>query len=641
VCGIFGIVAHHARVPAEVLERATLSLAHRGPDDSGTVILRDSAREADEIGLGNRRLAILDLSPQGHQPMNDTATGNWIVYNGEVYNFREVRTKLEQAGLYFRSNSDTEVILKAYAHWGERCLHEFRGMFAFALWDAQRHRMFVARDPMGIKPMYFYQSDRYFMFSSEVRTLLGTGLVPRVIDCAGLLNYLTFGSLYDPNTLVEGVSALPPGCYLIWEEGQVKQKQYWDLVGPILGEDCAPACAGAEKRGELETQVAEMLDESVRMQLVSDVPVGVFLSGGIDSSSLVDILSRNGKRPSTFSIVFREVDYSEAEYSRAVAQHFRTDHHEITVAQSDFLAAIHPAIHAMDLPTVDGINTYFVSERTRAAGVKVVLSGLGGDEMFAGYSSFRTVPRMERFASAWDRMPKAVRNPLASMFASLAPANDQNRKLTALGCNGGGIVHPYFLSRMLFTLEQQNQLTPEMETNSAAFLRAQKPLTESLSPTLGLDPVNRVSYLEARCYMLNTLLRDSDFMSMAHGLEVRLPLIDHRLARRILALPGSWKLDSGTPKPLLVGALDGRLPEQIIHRRKRGFTLPFEHWLRDALRPMAEESLRKIGDGVLGSLISERAVRSVWQDFLEGRTSWSRPWSLYVLQCWCQRHLSN
>jgi len=641
VCGIFGIVAHHARVPAEVLERATRSLAHRGPDDSGTVILRDSAREADEIGLGNRRLAILDLSPQGHQPMNDPATGNWVVYNGEVYNFREVRTKLEQSGLYFRSNSDTEVILKAYGHWGERCLHEFRGMFAFALWDAQRHRVFVARDPMGIKPMYFYQSDRYFMFSSEVRTLLGTGLVPRVIDCSGLLNYLTFGSLYDPNTLVEGVSALPPGCYLIWEEGQVKQEQYWDLVGPILGEDCDPACAGAEKRGELETQVAEVLDESVRMQLVSDVPVGVFLSGGIDSSSLVDILSRNGTRPSTFSIVFREADYSEAEYSRAVAQHFRTDHHEIMVAQSDFFAAIHPAIHAMDLPTIDGINTYFVSEQTRAAGVKVVLSGLGGDEMFAGYSSFRTVPRMERFARAWDCMPKAVRSPLASMFRTLAPANDQNRKLIALSRNGGGIVHPYFLSRMLFTLEQQNQLLPAMETNSAAFLRAQKPLTESLSRALGLDPVNRVSYLEARCYMLNTLLRDSDFMSMAHGLEVRVPLIDHRLARRILALPGSWKLDSRTPKPLLVGALDGRLPEQIVHRRKRGFTLPFEHWLRDALRPMVEDNLRKIGDGVLRTLISERVVRSVWQDFLEGRTSWSRPWSLYVLQCWCQRHLSN
>jgi asparagine synthase (glutamine-hydrolysing) len=639
MCGIFGIIGRNARVPADVLERATQSLAHRGPDDSGTVILHDSARENVEIGLGNRRLAILDLSPQGHQPMNDPATGNWIVYNGEAYNFREVRAKLEQAGLYFRSNSDTEVILKAYAHWGENCLREFRGMFAFALWDARRHRLFVARDPMGIKPLYFYHSDRHFIFSSEVRTLLGTGLVPRVIDGAGLLNYLTFGSVYDPNTLVEGVNALPPGCYLTWEDGQVKQERYWDLVGPEPDDDSDPAGAGAEKRSELEDQIAEMLDDSVRMQMVSDVPVGVFLSGGIDSSSLVGILSRNGVRPSTFSIVFSEDDYSEAEYSRAVAQHFRTDHHEITVTQSDFLAAIDPAIHAMDLPTIDGINTYFVSERTRAAGVKVVLSGLGGDEMFAGYSSFRTVPRMERFASAWDRMPGAVRNPLVNNFAALAPSSDQNRKLTALGSNRGGIVHPYFLSRMLFTPEQQNQLLPGMKTNSSQ--RAEKPLAESLSRALSLDPVNRVSYLESRCYMLNTLLRDSDFMSMAHGLEVRVPLIDHRLARRVLALPGSWKLNSRTPKPLLVKALGSQLPQKIVHRAKRGFTLPFEHWLRDALRPVVEESLNKIGDGVLGSLISERATRGVWKDFLEGRTSWSRPWSLYVLQRWCQPHLSN
>jgi asparagine synthase (glutamine-hydrolysing) len=641
MCGIFGIIARNARVPAEVLERATQSLAHRGPDDSGTVILRDASRGDVEIGLGNRRLAILDLSPQGHQPMNDPATGNWIVYNGEVYNFREVRTKLEQAGLYFRSNSDTEVILQAYAHWGEQCLHEFRGMFAFAIWDAQQHRLFVARDPMGIKPLYFYRSDQYFLFSSEVRTLLGTGLVPRAIDCAGLLNYLTFGSLYDPNTLVEGVHSLPPGCFLTWKEGQVKQQQYWDLVGPNLGENCDDAGAGSAKCGELETQIAEMLDESVRMQLVSDVPVGVFLSGGIDSSCLVAILSRNGVRPSTFSIVFREEEYSEAEFSRTVAQQFHTDHHEITVTQSDFFAAIDPAIHAMDLPTIDGINTYFVSERTRAAGVKVVLSGLGGDEMFAGYSSFRTVPRMERFASAWDRMPGALRYALANMFAALAPSNDQNRKLAALARNCGGVVDPYFLSRMLFTPEQQNELLIGMKKGSTASLRAQEPLTESLGRAQSLDPVNRVSYLEARCYMLNTLLRDSDLMSMAHGLEVRVPLIDHRLARRVLALPGSRKLDSGTPKPLLVRALGGQLPEKIVRRQKQGFTLPFKHWLRDALRSTVEESLHQIGGGVLGTLISERAVRGVWEDFLKGRTSWSRPWSLYVLQSWCRQHLSS
>jgi asparagine synthase (glutamine-hydrolysing) len=641
MCGIFGIIGFNARVPAEVLERATRSLAHRGPDDSGTVILRDSGRESVEIGLGNRRLAILDLSPLGHQPMNDPATGNWIVYNGELYNFREIRAKLERKGVYFGSNSDTEVILKAYARWGEECLQQFRGMFAFAIWDAQRHRLFVARDPMGIKPLYYYRSDRYFMFSSEVRTLLGTGLVPRSIDPAGLLNYLSFGSLYDPNTLVEEVNALSPGCSLTWRDGQVKPVQYWDLFDPDVVERSHRADhAGAVRRGELENQVAEMLDESVRMQLVSDVPVGVFLSGGIDSSSLVGILSRNGVRPSTFSIVFSEADYSEAEYSRAVAQQFRTNHHEIMVSQADFFAAIAPAIHAMDLPTIDGVNTYFVSERTRAAGVKVALSGLGGDEMFAGYSSFRTVPRMERFANACSRIPGAVRNPLANVFAALAPANDQTRKLTELLRNGN-LVHPYFLSRMLFTPEQQSKLLPGLKADSVARRRAEKPLTESLSRAQSLDPVNRVSYLEARCYMLNTLLRDSDFMSMAHGLELRVPLIDHQLVRRILALPGSWKLDSGMPKPLLVRALKGQLPEKIVHRPKRGFTLPFEHWLRDALRPVVEEALGNIDDGPLGSLISESAAREVWADFLERRTSWSRPWSLYVLQCWCQQHLSG
>jgi asparagine synthase (glutamine-hydrolysing) len=638
MCGIFGIIGRNARVPAEVLVSATRSLTHRGPDDGGTIILRDSAREAIEIGLGNRRLAILDLSPLGHQPMHDLATGNWIVYNGEVYNFREVRAKLEQIGQRFTSHSDTEVILQAYAQWGEKCLDEFRGMFAFAIWDADRHRLFLARDLMGIKPLYHYQSDRYFIFSSELRTLLGTGLVPRILDPAGLINYFTFGSLYDPNTLVEGVSALPAGHSITWENGKLTQTEYGDLIDPVHHDvDCE-----AEKRAEVETEIAEALDESVRMQLVSDVPVGVFLSGGIDSSSLVGILSRNGVRPSTFSIVFRESDYSEAEYSRAIAQQFRTDHHEITVSQSDLFAAITPAIHAMDLPTIDGINTYFVSEKTRAAGVKVALSGLGGDEMFAGYSSFRTVPRMERYATAWQCMPEALRIPLVNIFDALAPASDQNRKLTALARDGGSLAYPYFVSRMLFTPQQQDELLSAIKTNSAAFLRAKQPLTDAVSRAQSLDPVNRVSYLEARCYMLNTLLRDSDSMSMAHGLEVRVPLIDHRLARRILALPGYWKLDAITPKPLLVKALGGLLPENIVHRPKRGFTLPFDHWLRgDTLRPVVEKSLRNIGGGALGALIDQQAALCVWEDFLQARTSWSRPWSLYILQCWCQQHLSS
>jgi asparagine synthase (glutamine-hydrolysing) len=382
-----------------------------------------------------------------------------------------------------------------------------------------------------------------------------------------------------------------------------------------------------------------MLDESVRMQLVSDVPVGVFLSGGIDSSSLVAILHRNGIRANTFSVVFHEANLSEAEYSRAIAKQFHTEHHEINVSQSDLLAAIDPAIAAMDLPTIDGVNTYFVSERTRAAGVKVALSGLGGDEIFAGYASFRAVPRMERFANAISILPARLNTLIGDTFAALSPTNDQNHKVAELLRDGGA--HPYFLSRMLFTSDRRHELLGAKNSSHIGFSPDNHSFSEAANRARQLDPINRVSYLEARCYMLNTLLRDSDFMSMAHGLEVRVPLIDHQLARRVLALPGSWKLDGGVPKPLLVKALGVQLPDKIVHRPKRGFTLPFDYWLRDALRPVLEKSLGKLEDGPLSGFIDRRAASHVWQDFLDRKTSWSRPWSLYVLQNWCQRNLAN
>ena len=635
MCGIFGIIGQNCGVAPEVLERATQSLAHRGPDDSGTVLLRESIPCPVEVGLGNRRLAILDLSPDGHQPMHDAETGNWIVYNGEIYNFRDVRAELVQAGAKFVSRSDTEVLLRAYARWGEECLAKFRGMFAFALWDARRHCLFLARDPMGIKPLYYAQPGSYFLFASEVRTLLGTGLVPRRLDPAGLVNYLAFGSAYDPLTLVEGVHALPPGSTLTWEGGTLRQSRYWDLVADNRPGDF-PISPSSENERQVSAQLQPVLEAAVRLQLVSDVPVGVFLSGGIDSSALVSILSRGGVTPSTFSIVFRESEFSEAEHSRAVAAKFHTDHHEISVSQSDVLAAIPDALGAMDLPTMDGINTFFVSREARRAGVKVALSGLGGDEIFAGYSSFRTVPRMERFARFWNHVPGSVRGPLASAFVALSPENDQNRKLASLARGNGRMLHPYFLSRMLFTPAQQNLLFP---------LGAQVAATASASLNLNLehsrllDPINRVSYLESRCYMLNTLLRDADFMSMSQGLEVRVPLIDHQLAKAVLALPGRWKLN-GTPKKLLVGALAGSLPDEIIHRPKRGFTLPFERWMRQELCSEVEPvlSAKRIGDGPLGGLLEGRQVQQTWNDFLRGRVSWSRPWSLYVLQRWCELH---
>jgi asparagine synthase (glutamine-hydrolysing) len=628
MCGIFGIAAHNARIPDGVLERGTQSLAHRGPDDSGTIVLREATPDPVEVGLGNRRLAILDLSPLAHQPMHDPVSGNWILYNGEIYNFREVRAELEALDTQFVSQSDTEVLLKGYARWGERCLTKFRGMFAFAIWDAKLRQLFLARDPMGIKPLYYAQAGPFFLFASEVRTLLGTGLMPARIDEAGLVNYLSFGSAYDPLSLVQGIRSLPAGHFLTWKSGSTRISSYWDLVD-------MPEAVASQVEPIPNEPLQAILEEAVRLQLVSDVPVGIFLSGGIDSSALVSIVSRGGVTPSTFSIVFREADFSEAQHSRTIARKFHTDHHELTVSQGDVLAAIPDALRAMDLPTMDGINTYFVSRETRKAGVKVALSGLGGDEVFAGYSSFRTVPRMERFTRVWKRVPHVTRRGAGSVFSAFAPASDQSRKLGLLLRNGNRVLHPYFLSRMLFTPEQQDLLL--LKSNTAAEKTATASQEDVLGRALALDPINRVSYLESRCYMLNTLLRDSDFMSMSQGLEVRVPLIDHRLARTVLTLPGRSKVN-GTPKKLLVEALEGSLPDEIIHRPKRGFTLPFEHWMRKEMRSEIEPVLQasRIEQGPLGALLDGKAVEKIWKGFLDGAVSWSRPWSLFVLQRWCE-----
>ena len=444
---------------------------------------------------------------------------------------------------------------------------------------------------MGIKPLYYCSSGQNFLFASELRTLLGTGLVSRRLDPAGLINYLNFGSLYDPITMIQGVTVLQAGHYAVWENGHLKDATYWDLTPHGKARPSSSYLTGnATARKALENEVDATLDQAVRMQTVSDVPVGLFLSGGIDSSCLAGILSRAGIRPNTFSLIFREAEYSEAEYSRAVARAFATEHQEIMVSQGDVLDSIPFGLRAMDQPTIDGLNTYLIARQTRAAGVKVALSGLGGDELFCGYSSFRDVPRMERFDRFWGHWPSLLRRPLVKAFLSLAADTDQNRKLAALGGGGANAVHPYFLSRALFAPQQRDLLLASVD--AAALTRADAPLQESLRHARAFDSINRVSYLETRCYMLNTLLRDADVMSMAHGLELRVPLIDHQLADKLLAMPGAWKMDSQTPKPVLVRALKGKLPNEIVHRKKQGFTLPFERWLRENLRPEVQAARR-------------------------------------------------
>jgi asparagine synthase (glutamine-hydrolysing) len=626
MCGIVGVLARSTQLAPELLENATRSLAHRGPDDSGTVMLREVSPEELEIGLGHRRLAILDLSPLGHQPMQDPVTGNWITFNGEIYNFRELRKELEVAGAEFKSHSDTEVILAAYRVWGESCLKRLGGMFAFALWDAPRKRLLLARDPMGIKPLYYHQSDQSFIFASEVRTLLRTGLVPRKADPTGILSYLAFGSVYEPWTMVEGVMAVPPGHVLTVESGSVSSREYWN---PLQPSECATA-----------DQLPALLRDAVLSHLVSDVPVGVFLSGGIDSSALVAVLSHNGVRANTFSLVFQEAEFNEGQYSREIARRFGTEHHEIPVSQQDTLAVLPAALCAMDQPTIDGINTYLVSAKTRAAGVKVALTGMGADEMFAGYSNFRRVPKMEAFSRRFSRLPRLVRRSLSASLALFADKGDRCRKLAELAAGHDSTLHPnfthpYFLVRTLFGVaEREALLNAGFEDSKRAL---QSVLQQSIVQSSNLDPVNRVSYLESHWYMRNTLLRDSDFMSMAHGLELRVPFLDRALVGACFRIPGAEKLRGNSRKGLLLASLGVELPREVVNRPKRGFTLPFERWLRGEMRPVVEDALLKSNWDQTS--ISASAVREVWDRFLAGETSWSRPWSLFVLARWCEKNL--
>src|SRR5713101_1734828 len=632
MCGIFGVITRDGLVSPDLLEKATGTLAHRGPDDAGTVSIDSGSAEPYQIGFAHTRLSIIDLSPLGHQPMHDPSTGNWIVFNGEIYNFRELRCNLMEKGAEFRSESDTEVVLAAYRVWGEECLLRLRGMFAFALWDAQRKGLLLARDPMGIKPLYYYYASREkLIFASEVRTLLQTELVPRKVDATGALSYLAFGSVCEPWTIVEGVRAVPPGHVLTFQQGSLSIREYWSLLLDASGrvEEDEPSRNGAGR-------LPEILHESVLAHLVSDVPVGVFLSGGIDSSSLVAIMHRNGVRANTFSLVFREEEFNEAPYSRAVARRFDTEHLEIPVSQEDTLALLPEALRAMDQPTMDGINTYLVSAKARAAGVKVALTGLGADEMFAGYANFRRVPKMERIAACLNRLPALARRPLAASVAMVAGKSDRNRKLAELAAAKESFVHPYFLVRELFAGSEQRALFPPDEYE-AAKRSLEDVLRASIARSSTLDPVNRVSYLESHCYMRNTLLRDSDFMSMAHGLELRVPFLDRALVEACFRIPGKRKLQGSSPKSLLLASLGVELPGEIVKRPKRGFTFPFERWLRGEMKSVIENALFSSDSD--RTLLNPGAVRGVWKRFLAGETSWSRPWSLFVLKRWSEQNL--
>ncbi|MFN7930776.1 MAG: asparagine synthase (glutamine-hydrolyzing) [Blastocatellia bacterium] len=622
MCGIIGIVSTRSRAEIyDAVTRGTNFLAHRGPDDAGIEFLTDTQSQV-TVAFGHRRLSILDLSPAGHQPMHDPASGNWITYNGEVFNFRALRPALEQQ-IRFHSETDTEVLLQGLTTRGVRAVEDWRGMFALGFWEASSQRLTLIRDRLGIKPLYYYYDGQTFLFASEVRALLQTGLVPRKLSRAAVESYLTYGSVQQPLTIIENIYAVLPGHALTFANGQLRSEAYWDL------RDIAPAPVTSEP--ELLEEVQDLLAEAVRLRMVSDVPVGAFLSGGIDSSAVVSLMRRATTGTiRTFSIYFNEQEYSEYAYAETVARQFETEHHPILLTQDDLLAKLPHALSALDQPSMDGINTYVVSEATAQAGLKVALSGLGGDEVFAGYHYFRTIARDEQLRKQVSRVPLAVRRATASAISAVASSN-RATKFAGLLSSRDLQTHSLFLHRQLFTETQRRHLlTPNGYSKEQYARDWQLHGTwdkQRSAVADAADAINQASWFDLSGYMSDTLLRDTDAMSMAHGLEVRVPLIDHRLVERVFTVPGEVKIRHNAPKWLLVKAV-GDLPDTIVNRPKRGFELPFQQWLSRALRDDARAAL---ADPNLHSVLQTEAPQSLWEAFEAGRVSWSRVWSLWVL----------
>ncbi len=586
MCGFAGIIGQTSCINADTLDGMAKSLAHRGPDDEGIVTIPVSGERDFLLGLVHRRLSIIDLTNAAHQPMEDEETGNWIVYNGETYNFKELRAELEDRGCVFKSHSDTETILKAYSVYGVDCIEKLRGMFSFAVWDQKHERLLFAVDRFGIKPLYFYQgANGKFIFASELRTVLKSGLVPRKIEPIAVNSYLAYGAIQAPLTMIKDVYALLPAQYMLYSVADRRTQvfKYWNPSNVNVDGQLAD-------RKSTIVRMREILEESIEKHLVSDVPVGLFLSGGIDSSTTVILANRLNKgQLRTFSVSFSESSYSEAKYSKLIADRFCKNHIEINLPVEDLLGFLPEAIKAMDQPTIDGINVYTISKAVRDKGIKVVLSGQGGDEIFGGYSTFKRVPIMLKARRLLGLFPVQLREKMACVFNSLIKRSEIGFKYSQIIESDTDVLSQYLILRQLFSPKTRKCLTGEAY-NGDVLNGVPIQVVEALNDEMAeLDIFNRISLLELRLYLANMLLRDGDFMSMAHGLEVRVPLLDHKIAEFVFNVHPDLKIQGNLPKPLLVSAMGNLLPKEIYMRSKMGFTFPWEIWLRNRLRPQIDE----------------------------------------------------
>ena len=641
MCGICGI---SGRDGTGALDRMIRAMRHRGPDDSGAYV-------DEQISLGMARLSILDLTEAGRQPMCNPAGTIWIVYNGETYNFREERQVLEAKGHTFRSNSDTEVVLRMYEVYGDDFLLCLRGMFALAIYDKRRgvgrERLLLARDQLGVKPLIYVENSGKLLFASEMKSILASGMIQPTIDPIALRMLLTYGSVYQPRTILTGVRMLLPGHRLICERGRVQIHRYWSLKTNRIPE------LKNLSYGELVDRTAEMMTESVRLQMVSDVPVGAFLSGGVDSSLLVGLMTRiAGRRVKTFSVGFEDegAHIDESDEAQATAAFLNADHTRVVVTGSDVRDSMSHIAASLDQPSVDGVNTYFVSQAARKA-VTVAISGTGGDELFAGYPWFPKAVMYEDeknlrpFETAWKEYLSSL---LGSSIFNRFLLGEYGDKLDTIR-NRAGFIPRYACNYQIFGVRgAASILAPDLRKRA----HAGESLFQDLRP---LDELSRSGALERssalclRGYTNNQLLRDIDAVSMAHSLEVRVPFLDVKVVNYALSLPRESKLgqidpqtnpwtatyrEMGSKKVLIdAGRKLGILPEDIDLQPKRGFGMPFDAWLKGTIREIMEDTLSEKAVRQRG-LLDPSAVANVTKQFEAGQVSWPQPWLLVILELW-------
>lgn len=625
MCGIAGICKvdpHPAAHYAPLLRQMNQSMYHRGPDDDGQWVAPGG-----RCGLANRRLAIIDLSAAGHMPMSSDDRRYTITFNGEIYNFQSIRDDLRRAGFQFTSNTDTEVLLHAYRAWGPGCLDRLRGMFAFAIWDEHEQTLFAARDRLGIKPLYYCAAPDGVVFASELGAFYrGMPAVPP-LEPQALVAFMRFGAVPPPLTMATGILALEPAHCLYWQpqRGLVTER-YWNFPGDTEQAD--------RPFDEAAAQVRHVLAEAVRLRLIADVPLGAFVSGGLDSSSVVALMRQfHPGTLRTCSITFAERAYNEGSWAKQISQAFETEHYQRELSAAEVWDELPRILRHIDQPSVDGINTYFVSKVAREQGLSIALSGLGGDELFAGYQNiFTGVPQLHRALNrlvplrplAEPAIRGVTRIPRFARYARLTDAISTSSFASA-----------YHARRGLFSSsETQRVLSGDIWAQGG-----QLDVLGQIEARMGAhdtrDPFYETSRAELTNYTHHQLLRDTDVMSMAHSLEVRVPLLDHVLVETIHRLPAHYHRHDGS-KPLLRAALGDLLPPAIQHRPlKQGFVLPFDVWLREELRPYVQDVLHTARVHH-AEVFNTRQVDILWQRFERSQVHWMRLWAVIVLTQWLQ-----